>query len=225
VTWRRVHSDFKPNAAVLLGARTTTEPVPKEVAKTIDVQSKEKGLSQDNDFPSDMEAGSDDESGGGFVTWSSDDVYRRGGCRTTNFDEATLGHLDSNTPAGSGDAQRVAVIESNNFEEEKHINNKQVLGKSTKGVAQALSSVIPIEPLLATSPELPVKAPNGPSPDSTGGRKRLRAVAELEDQASQPPHVAVTRSQLAAKVARRGRAGTPPSKKKTCSSTFTSMAC
>jgi hypothetical protein len=95
---------------VLLGAGTTTEPVPKEVAKTIDVQSKEKGLSQDNDFPSDMEAGSNDESGGGFVTWSSDDVYRRGGCRTTNFDEATLGHLDSNIPVGSGDAQRVAVM-------------------------------------------------------------------------------------------------------------------
>jgi hypothetical protein len=50
VTWRRVDSDLKANPVVLFGARAATEPVPKEVAKTTDVQCTEGGLSQDNDF-------------------------------------------------------------------------------------------------------------------------------------------------------------------------------
>jgi hypothetical protein len=218
VTWRRVDSDLKANPVVLFGARAATKPVPKEVAKTTNVQCTEGGLSQDNDFLTDIEGGSDDERGGGLVTWSSDDVYKRGGCMTTNFDEAIPLHVDSASPVGFGDAQIVVRIESNKLEEETPINKKQVLDKPKKRVAQALDSVVTIEPLLPTFLDLPKKAPNGPLPNSTGGKKRLRALAELRDEASQAPHVAITRSQVATKVARRGKAtgrtGTPriPSK-------------
>jgi hypothetical protein len=231
VIGRRVDSDFKPNPTVLFGVGATTEPILKEVAKTIDIQCKERGLSQDNYFSSDIEGGSDDESGGGLVTWSLDDVYRSGGCRTTNFDEATLVHVDSATPAGFGDAQIVARIESNNLEKKTPINNKQVLDKPKKGIVQDLSSIVPMRPLLATFLELLVKAPNGPLLDSIGGMKRLRAVSKLEDEASQPPHIVVTRSQVAAKVAQWGRASGQlehflfHQSLKTCSSNFASMAC
>jgi hypothetical protein len=111
---------------------------------------------------------------------------------TTNFDEAIPLHVDSVSPVGFRDAQIVAKMESNKLEEETPINKKHMLGKPKKGVAQALDSVVPIEPLLSTSLDLPKKAPNGPLPDSTGGKKRLRVVAELGDEASHAPHIAIT---------------------------------
>jgi hypothetical protein len=167
IIWRRVDSDLKANPAMLFGVGAAAEPVPKEVDKTTDIQCKEGGLSQDNDFSTDIEGGSDDERGGGLVIWSLDDVYKRSGCKTTNFDEATPLYVDSASSAGFGDAQIVAGIESDKLEEETPINKKQVLGKPKKGVAQALDSAVTIEPLLPTSLDLPKKAPNGPLPDST----------------------------------------------------------
>jgi hypothetical protein len=80
------------------------------------------------------------------------------------------------------------------LQEETSINNKQVLGRPKKEMAQALSSIVLIEPRLATSLELPVKALHGPLLGSTGSKKKLRVVAELEDEAFQPPHITITHS-------------------------------